>query len=124
MPVICHFASYYANKKKKCCSNLRTVEVTTIMLQFHMYLFGFIEVLTGDLYGLHLCVRTLSLSMLTPELLKQLRQWNVEAQGNGQSLAEMALQWILNHEAVTSVLIGASSVAQLKDNLGTLKFVK
>ena len=63
-------------------------------------------------------------SMLTPELLKQLRQWNVEAQGNGQSLAEMALQWILNHEAVTSVLIGASSVAQLKDNLGTLKFVK
>ncbi|MDD6781182.1 MAG: aldo/keto reductase, partial [Prevotellaceae bacterium] len=43
-------------------------------------------------------------SMLTPELLKQLRQWNVEAQGNGQSLAEMALQWILNHEAVTSVL--------------------
>ena len=63
-------------------------------------------------------------SMLTPVLLKQLRQWNVEAQGNGQSLAEMALQWILNHEAVTSVLIGASSVAQLKDNLGTLKFVK
>lgn len=63
-------------------------------------------------------------SMLTPELPKQLRQWNVEAQGNGQSLAEMALQWILNHEAVTSVLIGASSVAQLKDNLGTLKFVK
>ena len=63
-------------------------------------------------------------SMLTPELLKQLRQWNVEAQGNGQSLAEMALQWILNHEAVTSVLIGASSVPQLKDNLGTLKFVK
>lgn len=63
-------------------------------------------------------------SMLTTELLKQLRQWNVEAQGNGQSLAEMALQWILNHEAVTSVLIGASSVAQLKDNLGTLKFVK
>ena len=63
-------------------------------------------------------------SMLTPELLKQLRQWNVEAQGNGQSLAEMALQWILNHEAVTSVLIGPSSVAQLKDNLGTLKFVK
>ena len=62
-------------------------------------------------------------SMLTPELLEQLRQWNVEAQGNGQSLAEMALQWILNHEAVTSVLIGASSVAQLQDNLGTLKFV-
>ena len=62
-------------------------------------------------------------SMLTPELLEQLRQWNVEAQGNGQSLAEMALQWILNHEAVTSVLIGASSVAQLKDNLGTLKFI-
>ncbi|MGN0280730.1 MAG: aldo/keto reductase [Prevotella sp.] len=62
-------------------------------------------------------------SMLTPELLKQLRQWNVEAQGNGQSLAEMALLWNLNHESVTSVLIGASSVAQLKDNLGTLKFV-
>ena len=40
--------------------------------------------------------------------------------GRGQSLAQMALAWALRDERVTSVLIGASSVAQLDDNLGAL----
>jgi L-glyceraldehyde 3-phosphate reductase len=55
--------------------------------------------------------------MLTPELLQQLRQWNDEAQQKGESLAEMALAWILKQQGVTSVLVGASSTEQLARNL-------
>ena len=55
--------------------------------------------------------------MLTDELLVQLRQWNSEAEAKGQSLAEMALRWILQQQGVTSVLVGASSTAQLAQNL-------
>jgi L-glyceraldehyde 3-phosphate reductase len=56
-------------------------------------------------------------SMLTPELLAQLRQWNDEAQAQGQTLAEHALRWILQQRGVTSVLVGASSTQQLEKNL-------
>jgi len=55
--------------------------------------------------------------MLTPELLERLRAWNDYAVGRGESLAEMALAWILNHRGVTSVLVGASSTEQLQKNL-------
>jgi L-glyceraldehyde 3-phosphate reductase len=55
--------------------------------------------------------------MLTDTLLTQLRQWNVEAQQQGRSLAESALRWVLAQQAVTSVLVGASSVEQLAQNL-------
>ena len=55
--------------------------------------------------------------MLTDELLAQLLQWNSEAEAKGQSLAEMALRWILQQQGVTSVLVGASSTAQLAQNL-------
>lgn len=58
--------------------------------------------------------------MLTPELLQQLRQWNDEAQKKGESLAEMALAWVLKQRGVTSVLIGASSTEQLARNLQCL----
>jgi L-glyceraldehyde 3-phosphate reductase len=56
-------------------------------------------------------------SMLTSELLAQLRQWNDEAAAQGQTLAEYALRWILQQRGVTSVLVGASSVSQLEKNL-------
>jgi L-glyceraldehyde 3-phosphate reductase len=56
-------------------------------------------------------------SMLTPDLLEKLRHYNEVAQSRGESLAEMALAWILHQQAVTSVLIGASSTAQLEKNL-------
>jgi len=55
--------------------------------------------------------------MLTPELLEKLRHYNDVAQSRGETLAEMALAWILHQRAVTSVLIGASSTAQLEKNL-------
>ena len=55
--------------------------------------------------------------MLTPELLAKLRCYNEIAQGRGETLAEMALAWILGQKGVTSVLVGASSTAQLEKNL-------
>ena len=55
--------------------------------------------------------------MLTPELLAKLMQYNEEAQGRNETLAEMALAWILHQRGVTSVLVGASSTAQLDKNL-------
>ena len=56
-------------------------------------------------------------SALTPELLEQLKQWNAEAGERGETLAEMALAWILHQKGVTSVLVGASSTAQLEKNM-------
>lgn len=56
-------------------------------------------------------------SMLTPELLSQLQQWNEEAKGQGDTLASYALRWNLQQRGVTSVLVGASSVAQLEKSL-------
>ena len=58
--------------------------------------------------------------MLTPELLAKLRRYNEVAQSRGETLAEMALAWILHQKGVTSVLVGASSVAQLQDNLAAI----
>lgn len=59
--------------------------------------------------------------MLTPELLKALHGLNDLAASRGQSLAQMALAWLLQDKRVTSVIIGASSVGQLEDNLKTLE---
>ena len=56
-------------------------------------------------------------SMLTPELLAKLKHYNEVAQSRNETLAEMALAWILHQKAVTSVLIGASSTSQLEKNL-------
>ena len=59
--------------------------------------------------------------MLTPELLAQLKAWNAEAEAEGMTLAKEALRWILDYQGVTSVIVGASSVEQLKDNIGSVK---
>ena len=55
--------------------------------------------------------------MLTPELLEHLQQLNKQAEERGETLAEIALSWILQQKGVTSVLVGASSVEQLEKNL-------
>ena len=55
--------------------------------------------------------------MLTPALAEKLRILNEIALRRGQTLARMALAWLLRDERVTSVIIGASSVEQLKENL-------
>ena len=56
-------------------------------------------------------------SALTPALLEKLKALDKLAGQRGQTLAEMALAWVLKDELVTSVIIGASSVKQLEDNL-------
>ena len=64
--------------------------------------------------------KSLDPSLLTDEALAHVRRLNEIAQARGQSLAQLALAWVLRDERVTSVLIGASSVAQLDDNLAVL----
>lgn len=59
----------------------------------------------------------LQLSQVSDEKIAKARQLNELATRRGQSLAQMALAWILTDERVTSVIIGASSVRQLKNNL-------
>jgi L-glyceraldehyde 3-phosphate reductase len=50
----------------------------------------------------------------------QVRRLNEIAQWRGQSLAQLALAWVLRHPSVTSALVGASRVAQVEDNIATL----
>jgi L-glyceraldehyde 3-phosphate reductase len=60
-------------------------------------------------------------SEVTEEIIAKVRKLNDIAIARGQTLAEMALAWLLKDEGVTSVLIGASSVEQLLDNLKALR---
>jgi L-glyceraldehyde 3-phosphate reductase len=63
---------------------------------------------------------SLSPRLLTDENLAHIRALNEIAAARGQSLAELALAWCLRDSRVTSVLIGASSVSQLEDNVAAL----
>ncbi len=58
---------------------------------------------------------------LTDELLEQLHALNDLARDRGQALAELALSWVLHYKEVTSLIIGASSTAQLANNLKVLE---
>lgn len=60
--------------------------------------------------------RFLQESALTPERLEQIRELNEVAKNRGQTLAQMALSWILKDDEVCSVLIGASRPEQIKEN--------
>ena len=60
-------------------------------------------------------------STLTEETLAKIRALNELAAQRGQTLAEMALAWLLKDDYVTSVIIGASSVGQLADNLKAIE---
>jgi len=57
---------------------------------------------------------------ITPDKLEKITKLNDLANERGQSLAQMALAWILKDKRITSVLVGASSVEQLDDNLHIL----
>jgi len=63
---------------------------------------------------------SLSPDRLSEETLTRIRALNEIASGRGQTLAQMALAWTLRDSRVTSALIGASSVAQLEDNVAAL----
>ncbi len=61
--------------------------------------------------------KSLSAGLLTPENLGHIRALNDIAAGRGQTLAQLAIAWVLRDPRVSSALIGASSVAQLEDSL-------
>lgn len=61
--------------------------------------------------------RSLKRDVLTPDLINYLNHLNGIAESRGETLAEMALAWILHQKGITSVLVGASSVAQLANNM-------
>ena len=63
-------------------------------------------------------------SQVTPEKIEAARQLNEIAHRRGQTLAEMALAWVLRDERMTSVIVGASSVNQLADNLKALEHLE
>jgi L-glyceraldehyde 3-phosphate reductase len=63
---------------------------------------------------------SLSADMLSEENLAKVRALNEIAARRGQTLAQLAIAWTLRDPRVTSALVGASSVAQLEDNLGAL----
>jgi len=64
---------------------------------------------------------TLSPELLTPEVLEKVGALSEIATQRGQSLAQMAVAWVLRDERVTSALIGASSVEQLEANVASLE---
>ena len=64
--------------------------------------------------------RYLHADVLTAERLTHLRALDAIARDRGQTLAEMSLQWLLRDPRVTTVLVGASSPAQLRDSVGAL----
>ena len=61
---------------------------------------------------------------VTPERVEAAKKLGAIAKRRGQSMAQMALAWVLNDERVTSLIIGTSSVAQLNNNLETLNNLK
>ena len=64
---------------------------------------------------------TLKKNSLTPEFIERLSRLNAMAAERGQTLAQMALAWNLKDDNVTSVIIGASSTAQIDDNLQAIR---
>ncbi|MFW5812012.1 MAG: L-glyceraldehyde 3-phosphate reductase, partial [Alkalispirochaetaceae bacterium] len=63
----------------------------------------------------------LSRKLLTEENLERIRALNRVAEGRGQTLAQLALAWVLRRREVTSVLIGASRPEQIEENLACLE---
>ncbi|MFJ8869653.1 L-glyceraldehyde 3-phosphate reductase [Streptomyces sp. NPDC102473] len=64
--------------------------------------------------------KSLDPGLLSEEMVRRLRGLNDIAQGRGQSLAQLALNWVLRDSRMTSALIGASSVRQVEENVAAL----
>jgi L-glyceraldehyde 3-phosphate reductase len=60
-------------------------------------------------------------AQITEEKLAKVRKLNEMARARGQTLAQMALAWVLRHPVMTSALVGASRVEQVEDNVAALK---
>ncbi|MEX2513837.1 MAG: L-glyceraldehyde 3-phosphate reductase [Cyclobacteriaceae bacterium] len=68
--------------------------------------------------------RYLKAENITPELLDKVKKLNGIAKQRDQSLAQMAIAWLLKDKRITSVLVGVSKAAQLQDNVNSLKNLK
>ena len=64
--------------------------------------------------------RFVNADQVSDEKLSKVRQLNALAERRGQKLSQMALAWVLRHDTVTSVLIGASKTSQIEDAVGML----
>jgi len=62
----------------------------------------------------------LSVEQLTEAKIEKVEKLNAIAERRGQSLAQMAVAWVLRHETMTSALVGASRVEQVEDNVAAL----
>lgn len=58
--------------------------------------------------------------LVTDEKIEKAKKLNEIAQNRGQSLAQLALSWVLRRKEITSVIIGASRLSQIEDNIGAL----
>jgi L-glyceraldehyde 3-phosphate reductase len=65
--------------------------------------------------------KSLSPDLLTEQNLTHIRALNAMAAERGQSLAQLAIAWVLRDPRVTSALVGASSVAQLENTVGAVE---
>jgi L-glyceraldehyde 3-phosphate reductase len=65
--------------------------------------------------------RYLNKEKITPELIEKIKELNQIARGRGQSLAQMAVAWLLKDPRITTVLVGASSSKQLLESIGSLQ---
>lgn len=74
--------------------------------------------------GRHLANGAISESQVTPQILEKVKDLNEIAQNRNQSLAQMALAWILKDERITSVILGASKVQQVIEGVATLKNIE
>ena len=63
-------------------------------------------------------------SQITPEVVNQIQELNKIADSRGQSLAQMAVAWLLKDDRVTSVLVGVSKVQQLVDNIAAIENIQ
>ncbi|MBW7884844.1 MAG: L-glyceraldehyde 3-phosphate reductase [Caldilineaceae bacterium] len=63
---------------------------------------------------------SLSRDEVSPRRIKLAQRLNEIAQARGQTLAQLAIAWVLRHPEMTSALVGASKVSQVEDNIGTL----
>ncbi|MEX0882475.1 MAG: aldo/keto reductase, partial [Cyclobacteriaceae bacterium] len=68
--------------------------------------------------------RYLKAENITPDLLEKVQKLNNIAKQREQSLAQMAISWLLKDKRLTSVLVGVSKAAQLQDNVNALKNLK
>ncbi len=68
--------------------------------------------------------RYLNAGQITQEVLDKVRKLNTLAEKRGQSLAQMAIAWLLKDDRITTVLVGVSRPEQLVDNINTIKNLK